>query len=218
MNEIDLFPEDLRRRLLFTRWFKLTGYALVLLTVVFVAAFVLLREANAKIDEQIQHFQSQREITTANRKQLEQLNQQKSDLKQQLDLLTGLRSGASAEQMMLMIDRSLPGPDVWLTNWKFRRAGTPVEENQQAVSTGYFIVIAADNKNKQEETWKIETNMTIQGQALDHVAMSKFVLNLTQQPEIENVRIVSSRQSNVNQVKLVDFSLDIVVSARQGRG
>jgi hypothetical protein len=96
MSEIDLFPEDLRKRLLFTRWFKLTGYAIVLLTIVFVAAFVLLREANAHIDEQIQHFQSQREISNTNRKQLEQLNQQKSDLKQQLDLLTGLRSGASA--------------------------------------------------------------------------------------------------------------------------
>jgi len=216
MNEIDLFPDDLRKRLLFTRWFKLAGYSTLLLTILSVIVFVVLREANAQIDEQIQQFQSQREITNANRQQLEQLNQQKSDLKQQLDLLSGLRSGASAEQMMLMIDRALPGPDVWLTNWKFRRAGTPVDERQQAVSTGYFIVIAADNENKQEETWKIETNMTIQGQALDHVAMSKFVLNLTQQPEIENVRIVNSRQSKVNQVKLVDFSLDIVVSPRQG--
>ena len=215
MNEIDLFPEDLRKRLLFTRWFKLTGYALVLLTIVFVAAFVLLREANAQIDEQIQHFQSQREITNANRKQLEQLNQQKSDLKQQLDLLTGLRSGASAEQMILMIDRALPGPEVWLTNWKFRRAGTPVGEAREEVNTGYFIVITADNRNK-EETWKIETRMTIRGQALDHVAMSRFVLNLTQQPEIENVRIVSSRQTEVKRIKLVDFSLDIVVSARYG--
>ena len=215
MNEIDLFPEDLRKRLLFTRWFKLTGYALVLLTIVFVAAFVLLREANAQIDEQIQHFQSQREITNANRKQLEQLNQQKSDLKQQLDLLTGLRSGASAEQMILMIDRALPGPEVWLTNWKFRRAGTPVGDAREEVNTGYFIVITADNRNK-EETWKIETRMTIRGQALDHVAMSRFVLNLTQQPEIENVRIVSSRQTEVKRIKLVDFSLDIVVSARYG--
>ncbi len=218
MNEIDLFPDDLRKRLLFFRWFKLTGFALVLLTVLFVAASVLLREANAQIDEQIQYFQSQREITDANRQQLEQLNQQKKNLKQQLDLLSGLRSGASAEQMFVMIDRSLPGPEVWLTNWKFRRAGTPVEERQEAVSTGYFIVIPADNQNKQEETWKIETHMTIQGQALDHVAMSKFVLNLTQQPEIENVRIVSTRQTEVNQTKVVDFSLDIVVSARQGRG
>ncbi len=217
MNEIDLFPDDLRKRLLFFRWFKLTGFALVLLTILFVAAFALLREANAHIDEQIQYFQSQREITNANRKQLEQLNQQKKNLKQQLDLLSGLRSGASAEQMFVMIDRSLPGPEVWLTNWKFRRAGTPVEERQQAVSTGYFIVIPADNQNKQEETWKIETHMNIQGQALDHVAMSKFVLNLTQQPEIENVRIVSTRQTEVNRTKVVDFSLDIVVSARQDR-
>ena len=75
MNEIDLFPDDLRKRLLLGRWFKFTGYAIVSLTAVMVIAFVLLREANAQIDEQIHHFQSQREITNANRKQLEQLNQ-----------------------------------------------------------------------------------------------------------------------------------------------
>ena len=216
MNEIDLFPDDLRKRLLFFRWFKLTGVAVVLLSLLLVAAFVLLREANAQMDEKITYFQEQREITNANRQQLEQLNQQKKDLRQQLDLLSGLRSGASAEQMFVMIDRSLPGPDVWLIDWKFRRAGTPVEDDQRTVNTGYFIVVpAGSERNKKEETWKIETHMNIQGQALDHVAMSKFVLNLTQQPEIENVRIVSSRQTEVNQTKVVDFSLDIVVSARR---
>lgn len=217
MNEIDLFPDDLRKRLLFTRWFKLSGFLVVLMSALLVAAFFMLREANARIDQEIQYFQSQREITNSNRQQLEILNQQKKDLQQQLDLLSGLRSGASAEQMFVMIDRALPGPDVWLTNWKFRRAGTPVEERQEAVSTGYFIVIPAGTEsNQKEETWKIETHMNIQGQALDHVAMSKFVINLTQQPEIEDVRIVSSRQSEVNQTKVVDFSLDIVVSARNG--
>ena len=184
MNEIDLFPDELRKQLLFTRWFRFAGYTVVLLTILSVLAFVLLREASARIEEQIQYFQSQREITIANRSQLDQLNQQKSDLQQQLDLLGGLRSGASAEQMFLMIDRALPGPDVWLTSWKFRRAGTPVDGKQQAVSTGYFIVIPADNQNRPAETWQIETHMSIQGQALDHSAMSRFVLNLTQQPEI----------------------------------
>ena len=216
MNEIDLFPDELRKQLLFARWFRFTGYTVVLLTILSVVAFVLLREASARIEEQIQYFQSQREITTANRRQLEQLNQQKSDLQQQLDLLGGLRSGASAEQMFLMIDRALPGPDVWLTNWKFRRAGTPIDQRQQAVSTGYFIVIPADNQNRPAETWQIETHMTIQGQALDHSAMSRFVLKLTQQPEIENVRIVNTRSNQGKRVRLVDFSLDIVVSARKG--
>ncbi len=214
MSEIDLFPDDLRRKLLFQRWFKQAGVALVMLTLLSVGSFFALREANARIDGEITRFQSQREITNANRQQLEQLSEQKKNLRQQLDLLSGLRSGASAEQMFVMIDRALPGPDVWLTNWKFRRAGTPVENHQEAVNTGYFIVISSDSPTRAEETWKIETTMTIQGQALDHVAMSKFVLNLTQQPEIENVRIVNSKQTDVNQHKVVEFSLDIIVSAR----
>ncbi len=217
MNEIDLFPDELRRRLLFTRWFKLSGFSLLLLTGLFVAAFFVLREANGKIEAEIDHFQTQREITNSNRQRLERLNEDKKNLQQQLDLLSGLRSGASAEQMFVMIDRALPGPDVWLTDWKFRRAGTPVEERQETVNTGYFIVIPAGSESSaREETWKIETHMNIEGQALDHQAMSRFVINLTQQPEIDDVRIVGSRQSEVNQTKVVDFSLDIVVSARQG--
>ncbi len=217
MSEIDLFPEDLRRKLLFQRWFKQAGVALLVMTLLCVGSFIALREANARIDGEISRFQSQREITNANRQQLEQLNEQKKNLRQQLDLLSGLRSGASAEQMFVMIDRALPGPDVWLTNWKFRRAGTPVENRQEAVNTGYFIVISSDSPTREEETWKIDTTMTIQGQALDHVAMSKFVLNLTQQPEIENVRIVNTRMNESDALKLVDFGLDIVVSTRGGR-
>ena len=217
MNEIDLFPDDLRRKLLFQRWFKQAGVALLVITLLCVGSFLALRQANARIDGEITYFQSQREITNANRQQLEQLTQQKRNLRQQLDLLSGLRSGASAEQMFVMIDRALPGPDVWLTNWKFRRAGTPVENRQEAVNTGYFIVISSDSPTRAEETWKIETTMTIRGQALDHVAMSKFVLNLTQQPEIDNVRIVNTRMNESDALKLVDFSLDIVVSTRGRR-
>jgi Tfp pilus assembly protein PilN len=219
MNEIDLFPDDLRKQLLFIGWFKKTGISIVLISIGVVVAFVFLRHANEQINQEIQSFQSQREITTASRNQLEQFNQQKRNLQQQLDLLSGLRSGASAERMFVTIDRALPGPEVWITNWKFRRAGTPVDERQEAVSTGYFIVIPAGtgNKSSEEETWKIETNMNIQGQAIDHVAMSKFVLNLTQQPEIEHVRIVNTNLNKVNQIKLVDFRLEIVVSARKGR-
>lgn len=218
MNEIDLFPDELRKKLLFYRWFKMTGIAILLMTIVSGAGFAMLREANANIEEQIQVFQSRRDISKNNRQRLEQLNQERHKLRQQLNLLDGLRSGASAEQMFVTIDRALPGPDVWLTNWKFRRAGTRVDQQDDAVNTGYFIVIPEDARNSEAETWKIETRMEIQGQALDHVAMSQFVLNLTRQPEIENVRIVSSRQTTVNQAKLVEFGLDIVVSGYQEPG
>jgi hypothetical protein len=203
--------------MLFTRWFRLAAIAVALLSLAHGGGFVLLRVVNAQIDEQINHFQNQREISNANRQQLKQLSQQKQNLQQQLNLLSGLRSGASAEQMFVMIDRALPGPEVWLTNWKFRRAGTQVPGAPETVSTGYFIVIPAGSSTRQEETWKIETHMNIRGQALDHSAMSEFVLNLTRQPEIENVRIVSTRLGNSqNDTKLVDFNLDIIVSLGEG--
>ena len=218
MNEIDLFPDDLRQQLLLTRWFKLAAISIVLLSLAIGGGFILLREVNAQVDEEIRQFQNQREISNANRQQLKQLDQQKQDLQQQLNLLSGLRSGASAEQMFVMIDRALPGPEVWLTNWKFRRAGTQVKATPETVSTGYFIVIPAGSSTRQEETWKIETHMNIQGQARDHSAISEFVLNLTRQPEIENVRIVNTRLGQpVNEIKLVDFSLDIIVSPGEGR-
>ena len=218
MNEIDLFPDDLRQRLLYARWLRRAGTIILVGSLLIGGAFLGLRQVNARIGEQIEHFQDQREITNANRQQLKQLSQKKEDLLQQLNLLSGLRSGASAEQMFVMIDRALPGPEVWLTNWKFRRAGTRVEANPETVSTGYFIVIPAGSQSRTEETWKIETHMDIRGQALDHSAMSEFVLNLTRQPEIENVRIVSTRLGqSINQTKLVDFSLDIIVSLRESK-
>lgn len=213
MNEIDLFPDDLRRKLLFMRWLKWSGLALALFTLASMAGFAWLYQHNQQVEAKIQKLQQQRAITTSSRNQLEQYSQQKKQLQQQLDLLMGLRSGASAEQMFVAIDEALPSPEVWLTSWKFRRAGTPVDEREKSYTQGYFIVIPQGSKTQKEETWKIETNMNLQGQAIDHAAMSRFVLNLTRSPGIEAVRIIRSQQSTVNQVKLVDFTLDIIVSA-----
>jgi hypothetical protein len=216
MNEIDLFPDDLRQRLLFTRWFKLAAVSVVLLSLLMGGAFLALRKINTQIVGEIDFYQGQRDVTNANRQQLKLLDQRKQDFQQQLGLLNGLRSGASAEQMFMMIDRALPGPEVWLINWKFQRAGTQVKASPETVSTGYFIVIPAGSSEREEETWKIETHMNIKGQALDHSAISEFVLNLTRQPEIENVRIVNTRLGQAqNQTRLVDFSLDIIVSSRE---
>ena len=104
-----------------------------------------------------------------------------------------------------------------MTKWQFRRAGNRVEQDAVTVNTGYFIVVPSGEGNRKEEAWKIETWMEIQGQALDHVAMSEFVTNLTRQPEIGNVRIVSTRLNQSRRARLVDFSLEIIVAADKGK-
>ena len=50
---------------------------------------------------------------------------------------------------------------------------------------------------------------------MDHAALSDFVLNLTRQKHIEDVRVVRTRLTEVNRIKLVDFTLDIVVTSLQ---
>lgn len=219
MADIDLIPLEFHRKFMFIGWLKKAGLALLLLSLLVGAAFTWLKTESEHLNREIKVLQGQKAITTNQRNQLERLNASRKELDQQLQLLTGLRSGAAAEDMFITIDDALPNNNVWITSWRFRRAGTPVEEIDNSVNTGYFIVIpqgsANSNAQQREETWKIETQMTIQGQSMDHAALSEFVLNLTRQKQIEDVRVVRTRLTEVNRIKLVDFTLDIVVTSLQ---
>ncbi|MDJ0806944.1 MAG: PilN domain-containing protein [Gammaproteobacteria bacterium] len=211
MVEIDLIPEAYRKRLLFTRWIKQALLSLALLSSLIIVAFFYLRSATVQIDLQLKQLQSQKAISSQQRSELEKLTARKKDLTQQLALLAGLRSGSAAEQMFLTVDKALTAGDVWFTNWKFRRAGTATDKAPKEVNTGYFVVIQA-GAAETEEAWKIETHMAIQGQALDHAALSGFVSSLIDQPTIQHVRVVRTEQVNINNHKLVNFSLDILVA------
>ena len=57
----------------------------------------------------------------------------------------------------------------------------------------------------------IETEMKIDGEALDHAALSEFVSSLVDQPEIKSVRVVRTETVHFNQQPLVRFSLDVLV-------
>ncbi|MCU7922712.1 MAG: hypothetical protein KZQ88_08425 [Candidatus Thiodiazotropha sp. (ex Dulcina madagascariensis)] len=216
MNEIDLIPAFYRKRLLFTRWLKQGFSTLMAITVVVVGAFLILRASTEEVEWQLKQLQSQKMISTQQRNELEKLNIRKKDLTQQLDLLAGLRSGSAAEQIFVTVDKALSKDNVWLTNWRFRRAGTVVDKDPKTVNMGYFIVIPNGERPQEEEAWKIETIMTIQGQALDHSALSEFVSNLIEQPDIQTVRVVRTDLISLNDHKLVNFSLDIVVSSGEG--
>ena len=220
MNEIDLIPEEYRRKRLFFSWLKRAMAVFGLVTVIMVSGFLGLKQVNAELTEKIHNLKSQRALASENTEQLKRLSAQRDGLQQQLNLLSGLRSGSSAEQMFMTMDQALPDPQVWITRWSFRRAGSAVEQNTETVSTGYFIVVPNGQNgqgDQKKEAWKIETWMLVQGQALDHVAMSEFVSNLTQQGEIENVRIVNTRLNESRRIKLVDFSLEIIVAADKGK-
>lgn len=215
MNEIDLIPETYRKRLLFTRWLKQALIWLMTLSVFILVTSLSIRAYTEEIEIELKELQSQKMISTQQRNELEELNLRKKLLTQQQELLAGLRSGLAVEQIFITVDKAISKENVWITNWSFRRAGTVVDNDPKTVNMGYLIVIPNVERPQQEEAWKIETTMTIQGQALDHSALSDFVSRLVEQPEIQTVRVVRTDLIDLYNHKLVNFSLDVIVSSVQ---
>lgn len=212
MADINLIPAAFNRQLQLRQLLRQSGIVLLVLTTLVMAGFFWLQAETTKLNQQLQQLQAQKAISTQQRHNLENLNKRKNELQQQLNLLAGLRSGITAEQIFITMDQAFNSGNVWFTKWDFRRAGTPMKETEKQVHSGYFVVIT-DNKNNRQETWKIDTQMNIEGGAVDHAALSNFVSRLIEQADIQNVRVLRTEQIMRNQNKLVNFSLEVIVSA-----
>ena len=211
MAELDLIPGEYRTWLRLQKWLTwfaaLTG-AVVIAALVPAGVFAYL---SVGVEAEIDKLQQREAIATQHRQQLDLLRQRKTELDKQLELLGGLRSGAAAQQMFFSIDRALPAGDVWFLRWQFRRAGVRVTQKDRTVNTGYFVVVPYDGNGTQPEAWRIETHMTVKGQARDHSALSSFVRRLLEQPEIDAVRVLKTSLRHYRETNVVDFELAIVV-------
>ncbi len=214
MTEVDLIPSDYRLKCWFGRALKKLGIAFTVLVLCTLLAFVTVRQGLQRVTGEVEALQSQQAISTRQRDELARLNETRTRYQRQLELLQGLRSGAAAVSMFETIDRSLSGNDVWFLNWEFRRAGHLVSEKEQTVNTGYFIVLPADKGKKNKEAWRIETHMSIKGQARDHSALSQFVQRLLLQAEIQDVHVLNTDLRRVDDTPVVEFDLAVIVNTR----
>lgn len=216
LNEIDLIPSDYRSQQWQRRALKMLAIgcgAIVATTVLGTAA---LSQATTRVQSQVTELQAQRDVTSQQRAELESLSGRQTELEQQLAVLEGLRSGAAADTMSVTIDRALADHRVWFTRWQFQRAGVLVYEEQAGVQTGYFIVVPEDQRDGDSSVWQVETRMMIQGQAVDHAALSEFIDGLFAQAEIVDVRVQKTSRRSYGQVSVVDFDLAIVLNSAIG--
>lgn len=212
MADIDLIPNSYRTRRWQTRWMKTTAGVLVGLIVVLAAGLFTLNVATTKSKSRVDALQLQQSLTAQQRADLERLNAEKKELLQQFELLSGLRSGAAAEDMFVTIDRALVDDEVWFLEWEFQRAGVLVSDGVRTVNTGYFIVVPEGADKPADDSFRVQTNMTIRGQAQDHSALSGFVRRLFAQSEIGDVRIRRTSVNSREQYDTVDFDLAVVLN------
>jgi hypothetical protein len=213
VHEVDLIPASYRRersRALWIKWIGALTFGLVMTTA---GARVWLDSSINTVDAQVARLQMLQTITTGERDQLAALSENQKNYQDQLYLLKGLRSGAATADLFGIIDQALIGDELWFRRWEFRRAGVTNAEGQ-SVETGYFIVVS--NDGTQNDSWRVETHMTIAGQAQDHAALSEFVQRLLSHPEIENVHVRRTELRRYASRSLVDFDIAVIIN-RQAR-
>lgn len=211
MNDIDLIPNAYRTRRWQSSWLKTSAFLFGGLLIAFVVGLVMLNTATANTKARVEALQIRQTVTAQQRVDLERLNTQRTELQQQFELLSGLRSGAAAEDMFVAIDRALTNDDLWFVEWQFERAGVMVGEGVRTVNTGYFIVVPEGTDRPADGAIRVQTNMTIRGQSRDHSGLSGFVRRLFAQPEIDDVRIRRTSVNRNGQISAVDFELAVTL-------
>ena len=213
MSDIDLIPLAYRTRRWQSRYVKNAAIVLGCLLAALLLALFQLSRATSDTRARVEALEKRQAVTAQQRVDLERMGEEKNQLENQLRLLLGLRSTVAAEQMFVTIDRALTSDDVWFLEWDFQRAGVIVNNELRTVNTGYFIVVPDGAQPPAPGNLPVQTNMTINGQARDHSALSRFVRGLFAQPEIDDVRIRRTTQSTHNNITTVYFDLAIVLNS-----
>lgn len=212
MSDIDLIPSDYRLGLWLRRSGKRFVAALTLVVIVSVLVLLGLQRSTASVRDDIDGLQTLQAAAVQQREQLNALNDRKLWAQRRLDLLDGLRGGIEAQAMFVCIDRALAEGEVWFTRWEFQRAGSVVPHREEAVETGYFVVLPKRSDEPVTEAWRIETHMSIQGGARDYAALSGFVSRLLAQPEIQSVHVQNTATHDRAGHPTVEFTLAVVVN------
>jgi len=215
MHEIDLVPDDYRQLLGLRR--ALTIFIAVFVCLVLAVAggrfwIGQLMRSEKKLVEKLELGES---ALLKKQKVITELREQKKVLTERLAVLNVLRGGPKAVCLFEVVDRSI-NPSTWFTHWKFVRETEKTTKKQQHLTqTGYFIVVPP-GKNRGEgvdeaEVWRKSMHMDIRGQALNHASLAGFVRKLLVQPEVEDVKVLSTITRQYQGVEVINYDLVVVV-------
>ena len=201
MSEIDLVPVRYQRRRALRAWILRAGVVYLAVAAALFALWGVLGHEASRFDQEIEQMQVEQARVELAQNELSRLSQEQERLGQRLAVLEGLRGGIAAKDMFRVVDDSL-AQNVWFRSWRFRRAGEIVQDQKKAVETGYFIVLPQEAEDEPRKTWRFHTHMEINAEAEDHSALAGFVRRLSQQHEIEQARILSTRVRERNEASV----------------
>ncbi len=213
MAEIDLIPNHYRHWRSQLALLQSFAVAVAAVALALLAAGFWLDWSSARAEKRAEVLKSDNAITQQQQNQLQQLIAQQSEYERQWSLLRGLRAGAAIEDIFSIVDRAITVGDLWFLEWSFRRAGVVVDGEMRGIETGYFIIVDESSEPQVQKNLQIATHMTINGQARDHQALSKFVRALFEQDNVRDVSVQKTAQASYANGRVVDFDITIVLNS-----
>ena len=213
MAEIDLIPRDYRNRVFIFEWGRRFSVAMAAFMTLSIASYVVLSVSNQKLVKDVVTLQQRQQAFAQDRETLRELVERRDRFRHQWDLLKNLRNSAAASKSFVIVDRAMSSGDLWFLNWEFQRSADVVELQPESPLAGHYIILSDKAGQGSGQAWEIKTKMTIKGQALDHSALSRFVRQLYEQPEVQDVRILNT--SLVKTDSVVNFDMIVTVNSEQ---
>ncbi len=211
MSDFDLIPEDYRYWQWQRRCMVRTGFLLLAVLLCVLAASAWLRFHAAQQDSVVIDLQRRMAMADIQQNQLASLRESKQRLESHWTLLEGLRSGARVESTLLTIDESLSGNEVWFLNWTFKRIAEKVAADRPATSESYLVSFTDHLAGGRSEILKVDTQLSITGQASSHSAFSAFVQKLSSAVDVLDVRVSRTSLVSINDKDVVEFNIQVVI-------
>ncbi|MEZ5595579.1 MAG: hypothetical protein R3E84_04175 [Pseudomonadales bacterium] len=207
MSEFNLIPPEYFARARQRRLMLLSacgGVLLVLLCGVGIGASGYLLSQR---DAELQTLRQQKALSELQQQRLTWLQEQKQKLQAEQRLLASLSGGRPVGEALAIVEAAAAPNGVRFESLAVRRAGIRAEGadvRPPLAFTGSGAIMEFP------ASWDSLTQMTLQGEAKDHAALSGFVQALFREKGIEDVKIQRSGQVE----KGVVFTLAIVFATR----
>lgn len=212
MREFNLIPASYLSRRERVAFLRNMGILYASVIVCFALVWGALKGFTIAGQDELAELQRQQNVSSVERAELTALAAEHSELERKWQLLQSLRSGLSAEALVLSVEGALPVDQVWFTDWRFRREGIVTPEQSTPRPPSYFV--QADS-SEDLASWQMQTQMTVRGQARDHSALSIFSRSLLALPHVHEVKLqrtaLAARQNDGP--RLVNFELIIVIKS-----
>lgn len=212
MADIDMIPRSYRDGVRVQRALRGYGLALGALLLAGVATAGLLHWRLAVAAPQLEALRARTAEAESLRTRLATSAAHKSALDQDAEALAALRGVGSIARLADTLDTTL-NDKVWFDALRFART----EELLRAPLPSGMLTTRASTRPGAlpgPQTWRVARHIEVEGQALDHAALTAFLGALSANPALADVRFVKSTAAPGEGPELVAFSVTGTVPAK----